>query len=424
MNHDNIRLAALYLSKRGHLVSIPSSTRDYPKLRGQLIRARGLSSKEVRIASLIVRKTYGRDHIRTASSDNIKASVGAALVQNELDKQSPPSTEAQSGFNFLLGSLGAKSPQKYIALVQKAVKEPLSDSPYSKLLGRKLKGLAYNEAAELVGQYAAALKSQNNQKLADLLGVEAKTLLIVNQVIAQGNKTASVKTAVATSWWATPILDGIGWAWTHIIEFIGANGWGVLKWLFGTNAMKWVGSAIVDLMAKLIPDAISEAYETVSEKVTEGVMGWLTNKLKFATNFVAGGIWNFISEIPSLLYQGFKGLCKIIYEYVPHNYLLIGIGAALLLWYLVTYLIQTGAKVAALPPKMFLILPLKGVWWVMKQVFSKATKLTGNATSYLLNKLGIRNDKDKIDELVDFSMVNSKYTTEAQTMLESILENP
>lgn len=431
-NLAQVRKAATLLTQRGHGISTPRSVSDYPRLRADILNARGFSPREVHLASAIMRKTYGKDNVRTASMDDLKASVGTAVVQTQLDKLPSISTTAQKGFDFLYTSVGATSPQKYLQLIQKASKEPASDEPYVKLLGRVNKG-GISSSLELCGAFTAAMKSKDNSKVASVLGVDEKVILMINSIYASKTKTAARKIAVAESWWATPILNGVGWVWENIIEWLGKSAWATLQWVFGTSAMKYVGSALVWLIKLLIPDSVEEAMGKVNSALsgeylnTESwsgkAMAFVLEKLGIATTSFGHALWSIITAIPGVIYSVFKKVAHLIYEYVPHDALLIGLGAALLIWYLVTYFMSLGAKIAQVPPKVFLMLPFKGVWWVVTQVFKGAIKLTSNGLDALLKKLGIRKtEKDKIDELVEFSNVNSQYTSESQQLLDSILQ--
>jgi hypothetical protein len=365
-----------------------------------LIRGRYLSAHEVRVASQIVRSSYPRDTIRTASSEQLKEAVVTAVVQDEVAKLPPLSGEAVKGFSLIHKQMGIKNTLDYMKVVEKLAKNT-EKNPFDKLLDNRLSGLSFAQQSEIVGKIGANQKDPD--KIAQLLGVDPKVVYIL-MADPKKFKTASLKkTAIPAV--STMILDGVGWVWTNIIEWIGPAAWGLIKTILGSDAMAWVGGVITGWIGKLLPE-VPSAVESALE-----ALWFLLKNLGKGLAFVLGGALDNI-------YSAFKFLCQAIYDNIPHNVIVIGLGAVLVVWLLVSQVYQAGGKLLAIPPKVLLLMPLQGVWWVLKQIANGVMK-SGPVRS-LLHMLGL-SKKDEIDELAELSNQHSKYTPEVESKLEEII---
>jgi hypothetical protein len=354
----------------------------------------------VRVASQIVRSSYPKDTIRTASSEQLKEAVVTAVVQEEVAKLPPLSGEAVKGFSLIHKQMGIKSTLDYVNAVQKLAKST-EKNPFDKLLDNRLSGLSFAQQSEIVGKIGANQKDPD--KIAKFLGVDPKVVYIL-MADPKKFKSASVRKRAMPPI-STMILDGVGWVWTNIIEWIGPAAWGLIKTILGSDAMAWVGGVITGWFGKLLP-TIPPVVETAFDALWIAVKG------------VGSAIaWTLAPALKGA-YSAFKYLCQVIYENVPHNVIVIGLGAVLVVWLLVTQVYQAGGKVLAIPPKVLLLMPIQGVWWVLKQITNGVMK-SGPVRS-LLHMLGL-SKKDEIDELAELSNQHSKYTPEVESKLEEII---
>lgn len=399
MSLANIQYKCAYLATKGHSIVVPRSPFHLEKMRLSIVRNKFQNGRDVRIASQIMRESYGPDRYRTASTEDLKRAVVTAVVQDEVKKLPPLSGEAVKGFSVIHKQMGIKNTLDYVSAAQKLAKST-EKTPFDKLLDNRLSGLSFAQYSEVVGKIGANQKDPD--KIAQLLGVDPKVVYIL---IADPKKFKSASLRkTATPPISTMILDGVGWVWTNIIEWIGPAAWGLIKTILGSDAMTWVGGVITGWIGKLLPNVPS---------VVESAF----DALWTAVNGVGSAIaWTLTPALHGV-YSAFKFLCRQIYENVPHSVIVIGLGAVLVVWLLVTQVYQMGGKFLAIPPKVLILMPIQGVWWVLKQIMNGVLK--SSVVRQLMHTLGF-SSKDEIDELAELSNQHSKYTKETEKELEEI----
>jgi hypothetical protein len=183
----------------------------------------------------VARVHTARVQKRAALLDKVKEPVAIAFLESEAEKQKKHiSSEGASGLKALQKSLGLRSIDSFIKAIGQSKHDP--KDPIQKMIAEATsRARSIGEAGDILGRFVNAYQKRDVAEMANVVGVEEKTMAIVLLWYVKDNKSLAVRKA-SVSKISTPeqaamvekALDLVGTVGSEVVKYLDA-GW---QWLY------------------------------------------------------------------------------------------------------------------------------------------------------------------------------------------------
>lgn len=183
----------------------------------------------------VARVHTARIQKRAALLDKVKEPVAIAFLESEAEKQKKHiSSEGASGLKALQKGLGLSSIDSFIKAIGQSKHDP--KDPIQKMVAEATsRAKSIGEAGDILGRFVNAYQKHDVKEMANVVGVEEKTMAVILLWYVKDNKSLVVRRA-SVSKLSSPeqaamvekALDLVGTVGSEIVKYLD-SGW---EWLY------------------------------------------------------------------------------------------------------------------------------------------------------------------------------------------------